>query len=86
VRWVLVRDPKDKLTTRAFFSPSTDVEQSAVSIAEDFIKRWNIEVTFEESRRHLGIETQCQWNDLEIAPLLRSPRSGVLKVVRRGIA
>jgi hypothetical protein len=64
VRWVLVRDPKGRLTTRAFFS--TDVEQSAVSIAEDFIKRWNIEVTFEESRAHLGIETQCQWNDLAI--------------------
>ena len=25
--------------------------------------RWNIEVTFEEVRRHLGFETQRQWSD-----------------------
>jgi hypothetical protein len=30
------------------------------------IKRWSIEVTFEESRAHLGIETQRQWSDLVI--------------------
>jgi hypothetical protein len=28
---------------------------------------YNIEVTFEESKAHLGIETQRQWNDLAIA-------------------
>jgi hypothetical protein len=32
-----------------------------------FILRWNIEVTFEELRAHLGIETQRQWSDLAIA-------------------
>jgi hypothetical protein len=31
------------------------------------IKRWTIEVTFEECRAHLGIETQRQWSDLAIA-------------------
>ena len=30
------------------------------------VKRWSIEVTFEESRAHLGLETQRQWNDLAI--------------------
>ena len=37
--------------------------------------RWNIEVTFEETRAHLGIETQRQWSDKAIArttPLLMS--------------
>ncbi len=29
--------------------------------------RWNVEVTFEETRTHLGIETQRQWSDLAIA-------------------
>ena len=29
--------------------------------------RWNIEVTFEETRAHLGIETQRQWSDKAIA-------------------
>ncbi len=27
------------------------------------MKRWSLEVTFEESRAHLGIETQRQWSD-----------------------
>jgi hypothetical protein len=37
------------------------------------MKRWSLEVTFEESRAHLGIETQRQWSDLAIersTPLL----------------
>jgi hypothetical protein len=40
---------------------------------QDFMKRWSLEVTFEESRAHLGIETQRQWSDLAIersTPLL----------------
>ncbi len=32
-----------------------------------FVLRWNIEVTFEETRAHLGIETQRQWSDKAIA-------------------
>jgi hypothetical protein len=37
------------------------------------MKRWSLEVTFEESRAHLGIETQRQWSDPAIersTPLL----------------
>ena len=37
------------------------------------MRRWNIEVTFEETRAHLGVETQRQWSDRSIArttPLL----------------
>ena len=37
------------------------------------MKRWCLESTFEESRAHLGIETQRQWSDLAIertTPLL----------------
>jgi hypothetical protein len=28
--------------------------------------RWQLEVTFQEMRRHLGFETQRQWSDLAI--------------------
>jgi hypothetical protein len=28
------------------------------------MKRWSLEVTCEESRAHLGIQTQRQWSDL----------------------
>lgn len=38
-----------------------------------FILRWNLEVTFFETRAHLGVETQRQWSDKAIqrtTPLL----------------
>ena len=34
---------------------------------ELFIDRWGLELTFEETREHLGVETQRQWSDLAIA-------------------
>jgi hypothetical protein len=64
IRWVLARDPAGTLPTRAYFS--TDLEQPACAIITDVVKRWAIEVTFEESRAHLGVETQRQWHDLAI--------------------
>ena len=38
-----------------------------------FVQRWQVEVTFEEVRAHLGVETQRQWSDKAIertTPLL----------------
>lgn len=64
IRWVLVRDPQGNRPTRAFFT--TDPYQAAPTIISDFVKRWPLEVTFEEGRAHLGIETQRQWSDLAI--------------------
>ena len=32
-----------------------------------FVRRWTLEVTFEEARAHLGMETQRQWNDRAMA-------------------
>ena len=42
------------------------VSSGTVEVVSLFIKRWTIEVTFEESRAHLGVETQRQWSDLAI--------------------
>lgn len=64
VRWVLTRDLEGEREPRAYFC--TDQSQSAVEVVSSFIKRWTIEVTFEESRAHLGLETQRQWSDLAI--------------------
>lgn len=64
LRWVIVLDPVDN-TAEAFFSTDTDV--SAIQIVNWFVLRWNIEVTFFETRAHLGIETQRQWSDKAIA-------------------
>jgi hypothetical protein len=64
IRWVLTRDPLGKHPPKALFS--TDPTQTAEQIIRDFMKRWSLETTFEESRAHLGIETQRQWSDLAI--------------------
>ncbi|MDF1513211.1 MAG: hypothetical protein P1S60_05335, partial [Anaerolineae bacterium] len=32
-----------------------------------FVRRWQVEVTFQEVRAHLGVETQRQWSDKAIA-------------------
>lgn len=64
IRWVLVRDPKGKRQTKAFFS--TDGYHLPPALISDFVKRWPLEVTFEEGRAQLGIETQRQWSDLAI--------------------
>lgn len=61
IRWVLIKDPLNEIEPIVLFSTYT--EHSAKRITEIFVSRWSIEVTFEESRRHLGIETQRQWSD-----------------------
>lgn len=61
IRFVMVRDPEEKLRDEVFFS--TDLQASPVQILEWVVMRWGIEVTFEEARAHLGIETQRQWSD-----------------------
>src|SRR2546427_2109237 len=65
VRWVLVVDPQGHVPPSAFFS--TDLTLVPTQIIEWFVFRWNVEVTFEEGRRHLGWETQRQWSDKAIA-------------------
>jgi len=65
VRWVLVRDPKGRFDPQALLS--TDLALSPLAIVRYFVQRWQVEVTFEEMRRHLGVETQREWSDLAIA-------------------
>lgn len=64
LRWVLVRDPAGKLDPKAFLC--TDLQVGPLDILRWFVRRWAVEVTFEEVRRHLGVETQRQWSDLAI--------------------
>ena len=64
LRWVLVRDPEQRFKPQAFLC--TDEAADPVQILQWFILRWQLEVTFEEARRHLGLETQRQWTDKAI--------------------
>lgn len=65
IRWVIVRDPKEKFETRAFLC--TDQSAAPIQILKWFVRRWQVEVTFQEVRTHLGVETQRQWSDKAIA-------------------
>jgi hypothetical protein len=69
IRWVLVRYEETNKRTgkvtahRAVFFCS-DVEDhtlTAEQIIGFYVNRWNIEVTFEEIRAHLGLGTQRHW-------------------------
>lgn len=64
IRWVLVRDPKGEFESQALLS--THLAYSPVQILSWFVQRWQLEVTFEEVRAHLGMESQRQWSDLAI--------------------
>src|SRR6201997_2422256 len=64
IRWLLVRDPKGELEPQAFLA--TDLKANPGDILSWFVSRWQLEVTFEEVRAHLGVETQRQWSDKAI--------------------
>ena len=64
IRWLLVRDPKGEFKPQAFLA--TDLNARPRDILAWFVSRWQVEVTFEETRAHLGIETQRQWSDKAI--------------------
>jgi hypothetical protein len=64
LRWVLIRDPAGTFAPQALLC--TDPAATPAQILGWFVQRWQLEVTFEEARRHLGVETQRQWSDLAI--------------------
>jgi DDE superfamily endonuclease len=65
IRFVIVCDPEGQLRMQAFFS--TDLQATPVHILAWVVMRWSVEVTFEEGRAQLGLETQRQWSDQAIA-------------------
>ncbi len=65
IRWLLVRDVAGKFEPQGFLC--TDPDADPLDVRRWFVRRWSVEVTFAEVRRHLGVETQRQWSDLGIA-------------------
>jgi hypothetical protein len=65
IRWVLIRDPQNQFRPQALLA--TDMTLTPVQIVTWFVQRWQVEVTFQEVRTHLGVETQRQWADRAIA-------------------
>jgi DDE superfamily endonuclease len=65
IRWVLMRAPKKAFKPQAVLS--TNPEHTPAQMRHWFVRRWTMEVTFEEARAHLGMETQRPWNDRAMA-------------------
>jgi hypothetical protein len=65
IRWVLIRDPEGKFETQALLCTKLGV--TPLQVLEWFVLRWQVEVTFEEARAHLGMETQRQWSAKAVA-------------------
>jgi hypothetical protein len=65
IKWVLVVDPEGELDPLPLMC--TDLDIFPEKIIALYIQRWNLEVTFEEVREHLGVETQRQWSEKAIA-------------------
>ena len=64
MRWVLIVDPTGAMAPMAVFR--TDRDRPVATIIAPLVRRWNVEVTFEETRRHWGVETRRQWSDRAI--------------------
>jgi len=60
LRWVLLRDVEGRQPAKALLS--TDTALTPEQILSHYVGRWSAEVTLEEARAHLGMETQRQWS------------------------
>jgi hypothetical protein len=72
IRWVCVLGNKRQHRDDAYFY-STDPQMDASRIIELYAMRWNIEVTFQEARAWMGLETTRHWchqSVLRVVPIL----------------
>ena len=87
LRWVLIRDPQGEFKTQALLC--TDLATEPERIITWFVRRWQMEATFQEVRQHLGFETQRQWSEKAIrrtAPALLALFSVVTLFAHRRMA
>ena len=59
IRWVLVQDTETD-HWECFFS--TKIDDQPEYIIETYVVRWSLEVTYQEVREHLGLETTKNWS------------------------
>lgn len=64
LRWVLIRDPRGEFATQALLC--TDLHADPERIISWFVRRWQMEATFQEVRQRLGFETQRHWSERAI--------------------
>jgi hypothetical protein len=84
LRWVLIRDPEEEFETQALLC--TDLHADPGQIIAWFVRRWQMEATFQEVRQRLGFETQRHWSEQAVqrtAPALLGLFSVVTLVAHR---
>src|SRR5215217_464949 len=64
IRWVLIRDPEGDFQSQALLC--TDLSADPARIISWFVRRWQMESTFQEVRQRLGFETQRHWSEMAI--------------------
>jgi hypothetical protein len=87
LRWVLIRDPKEEFETQALLC--NELCTSPERIIAWFVRRWQMEATFQEVRQRLGFETQRHWSEMAIcrtAPALLGLFSLVTLIAHRHMA
>jgi hypothetical protein len=87
LRWVLIRDPQEEFETQALLC--TDLNADPERIIGWFVRRWQMEATFQEVRQRLGFETQRHWSEMAIrrtAPALLGLFSVVTLFAHRHMA
>jgi hypothetical protein len=87
LRWVLIRDPNKEFETQALLC--TDLDAKPERIILWFVRRWQMEATFQEVRQRLGFETQRHWSELAVrrtAPILLGLFSMVTLLAHRYMA
>jgi len=87
LRWVMIRDSKEEFATQALLC--TDPDVTPEQIISWFVRRWQMEATFQEVRQRLGFETQRHWSAQAIrrtAPALLGLFSLVTLLAHRQIA
>src|SRR3712207_4727960 len=87
LRWVLIRDPHEEFETQALLC--TDLDSEPERIISWFVRRWQMEATFQEVRQRLGFETQRHWSERAIqrtTPALLGVFSVVTLLARQYIA
>jgi hypothetical protein len=61
IRWVLIRDPEGEFESQALLC--TDLSADPARIIGWFVRRWQMESTFQEVRQRLGFETGRHWSE-----------------------
>jgi DDE superfamily endonuclease len=65
IRWVLIRGPQQCCKPQALLS--THLAHTPAQMLTWFVQRWTLEMTCEEARAQLGMDTQRQWHARAIA-------------------